>query len=357
MARPELAPAGFSRQHSGRSPWNLDKLPRAPSKSAALKRFLKSGIGAVLIWVVGSLVMAAIIAPWMYQGGKWLAATAELRELPGFIESLAASCRRARIDRYYDRSLLLSALVLLPPLLRRIHRLRDAGEPMPEPRAGFSWPKGWLQIGIGFAIAGGLLWTLAMILDAAGAYTLKEQPPGAGRVLIKGVMPAIAAPLLEEWLFRGILLGLWLRFARPATAVIGSSLVFAFLHFLKPPDGYEVATPDHPLAGFELLGKILLHFGDPYFFVTDFAVLFVVGLILAWARLRTGALWFPVGLHAGWVFAFKCYNLFYEMTPDHPLRPWGIGESLRSGLLPLLTLALTALVCRHAMRPFSRASR
>ena len=91
--------------------------------------------------------------------------------------------------------------------------------------------------------------------------------------------------------------------------------------------------------------------------MTEFATLFAVGMILAWARLRTGALWFSIGLHAGWVLAFKTFNLLYVAVVPHPLRPWGIGESLKSGLLPLLTLALTALVCQFALRPFSRASR
>ena len=36
--------------------------------------------------------------------------------------------------------------------------------------------------------------------------------------------------------------------------------------------------------------------------------------------------------------AFKAFNLFYQMVPGHPLRPWGVGDSLRSGILPLLTL-------------------
>ena len=335
----------------------LDKDRPATSYPAALKRFLQSGIGAALIWVAASLVSAAVIAPWLYRGGKWLAAVAAERELPGLIESLAGSCGRADFDRFFDRALLLSALLWLPLLLRRIRRLRLAGEPVSEPRRRFPVASIAAQVLIGFAIAAALLGLLGILLDAAGAYALKPEPPGLGKFFRKAVIPAVAAPLIEEWLFRGLLLGLWLRFARPAMAVAGTSLVFAFVHFLKPPDGYEIVVPGHPLAGFELLGKILLHFTDPLFFVTDFATLLVVGLILAWARLRTGALWFSMGLHAGWVFAFKCFNLLYQSIHPHSLRPWGIGESLRSGMLPLLMLGLTALVCRHALRPFSRASR
>ena len=322
-----------------------------------MKRFLQSGIGAALVWVAASLGAAAVLAPWLYRGGKWLAAVAETRELPGLIESLAGSCGRAEIDRFFDRALLLSALVFLPFLLRRIRKLGRTGEPAIEPRRRFSGASIATQITVGFGIAAGLLGVLGVALDAVGAYALKPDMPDAGKILRKAVVPAVAAGLVEEWLFRGVLLGLWLRYARPAIAVAGSSLVFAFLHFLKPPDGYEIALPGHPLAGFELLGKIMLHFTEPLFFLTDFSTLLAVGLILAWARVRTGALWFSIGLHAGWVFAFKCFNMIHQPVLAHPLRPWGIGDSLKSGLLPLLVLALTALVCRPALRPFSRASR
>jgi len=322
-----------------------------------LKRFLQSGIGAALFWVAASLTMAAVLAPWAYQGGKWLAALAETRELAGWIESLAGSCGRAELDRYFDRSLLFSALVLLPFLLRRIRQIgRTEGLP-PQPRVRYPASSVAAQLTLGCLIAAGLLGVMGLLLDLAGAYAMRPDPPEPGKFLRKALITAVAASLVEEWLFRGLLLGLWLRFARPAFAVVGTSLVFAFLHFLKPPEGFEIATSGHPLAGFDLLGKILLHFTDPRFFVTDFATLFVVGLILAWARLRTGALWFSIGLHAGWVFAFKGFNLLYQAVELHPLRPWGIGESLKSGMLPLLILALTALVCRPALRRLTRASR
>lgn len=322
-----------------------------------MKRFFQSEIGAAVLWVCGALLMAAVLVPWAWQGGKWLAAHGEANELPAMLERLADSCGRAEIDRFFDRCLLFSALVLLPVLLRRIKRLRVDGDLPTEGTARVSWSSAAAQIATGCVIAGGFLWGVGFILDAAGAYVPKLDPPALGKLLPEIIIPAVAAPLVEEWLFRGLLLGLWLRFAKPAAACVGTSLVFAFLHFLKPPDGEAIADPAHALAGFELLGKILLHFTDPLFFVTDFATLFVVGLILAWARVRTGALWFPIGLHAGWVAAFKGFNVLYKDVDGHFLRPWGVGDSLRSGVLPMLALGVTAIVCHFALKRFSRASR
>jgi membrane protease YdiL (CAAX protease family) len=319
-----------------------------------VKRFFLSGIGAAVLWVFASLLLAAVISPWVYQGGKHLAAMAETRELSGFLEWLGAACGRSKFGRFFDRSLLVSALVLLPLLLRRVRRLKADGAP--DGRDGktkVSWQSAVGRIAIGCVISGGLLWGMGVLLEAAGAYLPKAGPPALGRLLRKILLPAAGAALVEEWLFRGILLGLWLRFARPVTACVGTSLLFAFLHFLKPPSGTAIADPGHALAGFELLGKILLHFTEPLFFVTDFATLLVVGLILAWARIRTGGLWFSIGLHAGWIMSLKAFNLLYKDVPGHALRPWGVGDSLRSGVLPLLTLGLTAVVCHFVMRRFA----
>ncbi len=324
-------------------------------ESARLKRFLTSEIGAAVLWVAISLLLAAVLAPWLYQGGKWLASVADKQGLPGLIEWFAASCGRAKIDRFYDRSLLLSALLLLPVLYRRVkHLRRHASNPGPAGTGVSGTMPAVFQVAIGCMLAGGLLWALCLFVEWTGAITDKPSSPGAGKFISKVLLPAVGASVVEEWLFRGVLLGLWLRFTRPAAACLGSALIFAFLHFLTPPPGTVIADPTHPFAGFELLGGVLLNYMDPRFFIADFVSLAVVGLILAWARLRTGALWFSIGLHAGWIISFKTCGLLFRKVDDHPLRPWGLGEDLRSGLLPLLTLIITAGVCHFVMKWMAR---
>lgn len=301
-------------------------------------------------------MMAAVISPWLYQAGKHLAASAETRDLPVMLEYLGGACGRAKFGRFYDRSLLFSAVCFVPLLWRRIKTLKAAaGEVNPPAKPRISRRSVVIQIAVACVISSSLLCILGGLLDSSGAYELKDRIPGFGKVLSKVLLPAVGASLMEEWLFRGVLLGLWLRFARPAAACLGSSLLFAFLHFLEPPGSSAIQNPGHALAGFELLGKILLHFTDPRFFVTDFATLTAVGLILAWARVRTGALWFSIGLHSGWILAFQAFGLFYREVPSHPLHPWGVGDSLRSGMLPLLALGLTAVVCRFVLDRISPA--
>ncbi|MEO7340302.1 MAG: CPBP family intramembrane glutamic endopeptidase [Luteolibacter sp.] len=306
-----------------------------------------------MLWVLSSLVLASVIAPWIYQGGKALAAAAATHELSHFWEWLGAACGKSKFDRFYSRSLSFSALVLLPFLFHRVRKVGAAREAI-IPRVKVPWKSGLLQTAVACLIGASFLWGLAMILHAAGAYTANPHPLKTGKFLAAVLMPAIAAPLVEETLFRGILLGLWLRSIRPLNACLGSSLLFAFLHFLDPSPGFAITDPSAPSAGFQLLGSALFHFTEPRFFVTDFATLFVVGMILAWARVRTGGLWFSIGLHAGWVLAFKSCNQLYLDVPNHFLRPWGVGNNVRSGLLPMLTLGLTAVICHFVLQRFEK---
>ena len=306
----------------------------------------------MVLWVLSALVLAALIAPWVYQAGGWLAASAATQDLPGALEWLGAACGRSKFGRFFSRALMFSAVVFLPLLLRRIRRIRAAKGEAGESQTRVAWKSAVLQIAVGCVIAGGMLWAMGMILEGLGVYIPAKRPPGISAFLMKVLIFSVVAPVVEEWIFRGVLLGLWLKFGRPLTACVGTSLVFSFVHFLDPPSGSVIANPASPLAGFELLGKILRHFSDPQFFITDFATLFVIGMILAWARVRTGTLWFSIGLHAGWIISFKSFSLLYRVVSQHPLHPWGVGESLRSGIFPLLTLGLTAGICHFALRWF-----
>ena len=298
----------------------------------------------VLMW----LVLAAALAPWLYQGGKTLAGTASAGECPALLEWLGAACGRADFSRFFSRALLLAALLVLPLVFWRIRRIRTATVGTIDSCVPVLWKCAISQIVVGCLIAAGMLWALGLLLEGQGAFTPKPNPPGFGKLMGKILVPALVVPPLEEWLIRGLLLGMLLRFSKPLAACVGTSLFFAFIHFLKPPQGSVIADPASALAGFELLGKVLLNFMNPRFFVADFATLFVGGMILALARVRTGALWFSIGLHAGWIAGFKAFNLFYRPAQS-PL--WGIGETL-SGPFPMVTLGLTAVICHFALRQF-----
>ncbi len=301
-----------------------------------------------MLWVMLSLVLAAALAPWLYQAGSHLARAATVRDLPAILEWLGAACGRAEFSRFFSRSLLLAALLMLPVLFWRIRVMRAASAGRVDACVRVGWSRALIQVAVGCAIAAGMLWALGLLLKGQGAFVPKPHALGLGKLLEKILVPALVVPPLEEWLIRGVLLGMWLKFSRPLAACVGTSLFFAFIHFLKPPDGWVIADPASVLAGFELLGKVLFHFTNPQFFVTDFATLLLGGMILAWARVRTKALWFSIGLHAGWIAGFKAFNQLYQPAENHL---WGIGETF-SGIFPMVTLTLTAVICHFVLRRF-----
>lgn len=305
-------------------------------------RFLRSEAGAVLLWVAASLLLAAGMVPWLYQAGKGLAGWMEAQGAGGVLGWLGYACRRADFGRFFNRSLLAAALALLPFLLLRLRR-----EEVKSPLAGVaeSWQRGLLLWAMGLIAAGGVVWALGLILAQVGTFQASPVQPTLGQLVNKVVVSAVAVSVVEEWLFRGLLLGLWLRVSRPPVAACGTALVFAFVHFLTPPPGYPIQNPASSGAGFEWLKGILLHFTDPAFMAADFLTLFGVGLVLAGARIRTGHLWLPIGLHCGWVVAFKVFNLTHLKLPDGPVGDLLIGDSLRTGLLPLAALGITAGIC------------
>jgi len=306
-------------------------------------RFFKSEAGAVVLWVVVSVVLAATISPWLFAVGKDFAA--QHAEGGGLFGRLAGSCERAKFSRYFNRSLALSALLLLWPLWWRVRMLgsmRRCESPIIQP--GIGWKPGLLQCLAGFAAAAGLLWLLGIVANAGGAFVPTEKSVAIGKFFSQALVPALGASLVEEWLFRALLIGLWLRISGPVMACVGTSLVFAFVHFLEPPQGAVMPDPRAWSAGFELLGLTLQNYLNPQFIAAELLTLFVVGMALGWARLRTDSLWLPIGMHAGWIFGFKSFNLLHVATLENGLGNFWIGATLRSGLLPLLVLLLTWLL-------------
>ncbi len=316
------------------------------SDQVPLLRFLRSGAGAAVLWVLGSLLAAALVAPWLHDAGKWFASQAGSSEWPAAVESVAASCARAEMDRYFNRSLLVSALALLPWLTRR---LRTADGHSPGRGTHGSWDRHHSQqILAGFVIGGAAMGLLGFAALKLGAMQPREIPAPWSAWLTKALLPAAAVSVIEEWIFRGILLGLWLRLASPAVACTGTAAMFSFLHFLDPPGSARAVDA---LSGFHMLGSMLSQYTDPRFLIADFGTLFAAGLLLGWLRIRSGTLWLPIGIHAGWVFALKGASLLMRRPPGTMTDSWLLGDSLRSGLLPMLMVLASAAACMMLPRP------
>jgi CAAX protease family protein len=275
----------------------------------------------LLLYLVGIVLLGALVAPPVFWLGQLLIAH-------GVLPSLA----RFDFESYFHRALLIAALVLLWPLLRalQVRGWRDLGLEK-NPRAG-------ADVAAGFLIAGVPLLSCGAVLIALHIYSLRQ-----GFLWHKMPTVFFAAsfvPILEELLFRGFILGVLLRSFSRFGALILSSALFSVIHFLKAPD---LTTPNESVgwfSGFISIAHSFWQFADPVLLAAGFLTLFVIGCILADARLRTRSLWLAIGLHAGWIFA---NGTFSKAAHREALAlPW-IGKDLLVGIVPL-TIALASWV-------------
>jgi membrane protease YdiL (CAAX protease family) len=324
----------------------------------AMPQALRSDAFKIVMYFAAVLLLGSLLAPWLYAGGKDLAAHFAGKPDKGFLPWLAAACDRSKFPRFYNRSLMLSAIVLLYPAILWLRagrgslkfrdtpwslRLPDSTVALNEGQPLRRNPEGWRQLTIGFVLAVATLLLLGWGLVQAGTF---DHAPKINlpKILKAAIVPAVLVSLIEEILFRGVFLGMFLRAMRPAPAIVGLSLLFAFLHFLEPPSGVTAPDPRSATAGLWLLGQILGHFADPQPLLAEFATLAAVGLVLAYARWRTASLWLSIGLHSGWIFGIFLFNGFTRPAPGlgRFTRFW-IGDTLREGLAPLIVVLLTGV--------------
>ena len=68
--------------------------------------------------------------------------------------------------------------------------------------------------------------------------------------------------------------------------------------------------------------------------------------MLAVARLRTGSLWLPIGLHAGWIFGLKIFSAYFASTRELSQGDWlpWIGANIKIGVTPLIIVSFTGVL-------------
>ncbi len=289
-----------------------------------------------LIFLLGTLAAGALLAPWAYIGAQWSAA-----RWPALAAVAAHPFRR-----YVDRCLL--AGVVIGFWWGR--RWLDGGTP-----ARWGWretarPGGRLGFGLVLGLAGTGLLGLALVAGGGRVFQAPGNAGAWGRLGLAAGGSALAVAVLEETVFRGFLFGSVRRAHDWPAAAVFSSLIYAAAHFVTRA---AESGPVDWLAGGRLLvrsfGGLL---GGTEGWWPEFLLLAGAGLVLALARERSGGLWLPAGLHAGWVLGLK---LSHGLTraPAGDAAGWkallGAGMLLASGWVlrrsfPARTVTERALV-------------
>ena len=296
----------------------------------------------ILVYLGVAVMAGALVAPPVFWLGQSLAAAGTSDWLAGF-----------PFHRVLSRCLQVSLIVLLWPALRWIglRRLSELGLR--------SNPVAWRDLAAGFACAVFSVGLLLGVLLVGGFSVLRADPNITALARIAGTAAVVS--VVEEAVFRGVILGICLWGLRANAAILVSSLVFVVMHFVKPA---KIALAPDQISWFSGLAETFnFAAGLPSIAVLFFgaASLFVAGWILGRATIATASLWLAIGLHAGWIFGVQTTNLFFKssLVEASAHLPW-VGPSLVSGavptgLLPLAGLLLAGwlghLYLRHAFRP------
>ncbi len=282
-------------------------------------------------YFIATIVIGAVLAPILFWTAQSLAAH-------GVFPFLA----RYDFETFFHRALLVAAVLLLWPLLRvgHVRGLADLGL-APNSRWG-------RDLVAGAAISVVPLLLCGVLLIAFHVYGFRHSFAWArfGKMLLA----SIAVPFIEEAFFRGIVLGVLLRTGRKYIAICAVSAIFAAVHFLKAPERTsEIVTWT---SGFSSIAHAFDGIGEPMMLVSALATLFLIGWILADARVLTQSLWLSIGLHCGWIFASGTFSRLVRQQAL--ILPW-IGKNMLVGIIPLGVAVLTWIIMRTWLK-YDRAS-
>jgi uncharacterized protein len=276
----------------------------------------------LLVYLLATVLIGALLAPPLFWGAQSLAAHGSLTFLA-----------RYDFETFFHRALLLAAVILFWPLVRslEVRQLEDL-QLSPNPRR-------WRDLVAGFLLSAIPLLCCGAILIATPIFSIRGAInwPAVGRV----AAAALFVPLIEEAFFRGLILGALLKTGRQFISIFLTSAFYSIVHFLKAPEhtSFEVTWT----SGFNSIAHAFDQFTDPLLVGAGFTTLFLIGWILAEARLLTRSLWLAIGLHAGWILTAGEFNKI--ALRQAMFIPW-LGRNLLVGIVPLGVAGLTWLLMR-----------
>lgn len=320
-----------------------------------------SDVLKVWLYAMASVLLGAWFAPLLYNAGKALAEVSSSKLTNGPLEWLAGICRATEFPGFFETSLLFAAGLLFLPFISSLRggRATERGISgqlhLPEgartPSGGqrlLANPRALRQGVTGFLLVTVLFLLIAGVLGSTGILAWKSPGENRAMLVLRGLAVAWALAAFQEFIFRGIAMGIFLRAMRPAAALGMSALLFALVIFLLPPAGMNVPDPDAAGVGFELLRQIAGLFAEPHSLLGSFTPLLTLGVVLGYARWRTASLSLPIGLHAGWIFVNGFLGSVTMATTRPDAISWVIsGSALRQGLVPLVGIVIAGVLANY----------
>ena len=128
----------------------------------------------------------------------------------------------------------------------------------------------------------------------------------------KAIGTATAVSLIEELFFRGLLLENLRTKLHAFWAAILVSIIYAIVHFITP---IKTFSPDDYLwsGGFIYLGELFTNIFSLKI-LPAFIGLFIVGMLLCYAKIKSRSIYLCIGLHFGWVLVMKLVHYYTSIN-------------------------------------------
>ncbi|MBK1643180.1 CPBP family intramembrane metalloprotease domain-containing protein [Thiocapsa imhoffii] len=206
-------------------------------------------------------------------------------------------------------------LLGLWPFLKRLHLADRAalGYSVPWPVLRGSIGSGWLR-----GVAMLLVLSIALILLGIRTPDADlELWPYLAKKALQALLGGLLIGVLEETFFRGALFSAIRRQGSLVTAVLGTSFLYMLVHFMKPSALPAGMAFDWSGAAW-MFGAVFVD-AVQWRQLDSMVALFMVGVLLALVRERTGHIGWGIGLHAGWVFVIQVTRRMTDANPESPL--------------------------------------
>ena len=245
---------------------------------------------SLLLLFLVAPVLAALAAPWIYQGLQSFAAEGSVLDAP--------------FHRVTSRIVLVTVALLLYPAYKLSGIRSKAACGLTGSPDRFKLVRLGLGLGIGSML---IVYLLGVALGVFVWDTGDKSSSYLVRKTLQALVGGLAIGIFEEILFRGFIHAALRKSLGTVAAVILGSFFFSIVHFMRPVNP-EVINQWN--SGFLLMGNLFARAGDS--FLQEASTLFCMGLVLSVLCQWTKSVYIAIGLHAGWVWVMMLFRIFTD---------------------------------------------
>lgn len=296
----------------------------------------------IVLFFAAALLLGALCAPHVFNltvhlGRQWPA-----------LERL----RDVEFEKVANRCVLIALLLAIIPALKvgGLTSLERLGL-----KAGVPWAK---QVAMGWVVGAVMIAGIFVAGLLTKAYTVEGgwSADVLAKVLVYFI-GALVVSLIEEPLFRGAVFGLLRKGFGVFVGSMVASVIFAAVHFASPEPAVGVVHGRWN-SGLYLLRYMFtsvdLRWGFGFMFIT----LFLLGMTLCLLYQHFGNLYVAIGMHAGWIWAMRIGEYFFERNRTCLTMLFGPSMTMaKSGLAMLMAAAVLAVVAWLHVKKRNREGR